>query len=312
MTVYLSIVKELLIKNIKNWQTKSIAKDGSPFNAVGSFFLLGRDQELSQFKQQTASNLITNIQNIQTGSCDADSLKMIEQLLTNAKKEADTEARKKGYNQGTFSAMTAKTYEIAKDFFEKFNTFQLLDVRYSPADPFDIYRFFLASYLAQKVYDTHHPGLVKYYTEHPRISNMALLTQDRERLVQAALTECIKKLDRLDKSNSDYLHARKDSVLESIQALKRENELLCKKYGIELAVPVFSVGIASLNVGMPPLQPDHGCIEICMEAATTAIKNISVVTQVVEPRGNQIGDYFPRVPMNNSPEFDKQTSPSPS
>jgi hypothetical protein len=93
--------------------------------------------------------------------------------------------------------------------------------------------------------------------------------------------------------------------LESIDALKRANVDLCKKHGVELALPLFSVGFASLNMGMPPLQPDSGCIELCMDDAVKMITSIKVITHYVDPKEKQIEDYFSR---NTSNETSNLTS----
>lgn len=315
MTIYLAIVKEFLIRNITNWQTTSISRDQSFINVTFSMFGGGRDTELSALKRQTANALIQGIQRIETYAdmADDDYLKSIEKLLTMAKMEAETEARKKGYtNESSFPQMTTKSYQIAKDILEKFKKFDLLNIQYASTDPFDIYRFFLASYLAQKVYDTHHPSIVKYYIEHPKISNMPMLSAQREELVGTALNDCVKKLLRLDKSNNDYPNARKESVIESIEALKRSNEALCEKFGVKLAIPIVSIGIASVNLGMPALQPDAGCIELCMEAAISAIRQVKIpaTTAAVETKTSHIEHYFKKVSRQNTPELDRDLNPA--
>lgn len=275
MTAFLDIIQKFLIPEIRGIIEKSVKADNSLTNQTLGFFGWGRDKELSEKKKDIGYELLPKIENMEDAGSDAETLQAIVSLLENAKTTAKKLSAEKYYGEGKFGPRMQKAIDFINEAYEKLEQARLLDIPMDK-DPLNQFSYHCAYYLVQKIDDTRNASLVDYYTQHPQISSIKKLSEEKEILVLTALNECKESLDVLNKEHPSYEEQRKKRVIETIDQVTIKNKKLCSSHGIQWEVPVSLSIFAALQVSLPTLHPDSGFLETCM---TAALEEISAPTK---------------------------------
>lgn len=271
MTVFLAIAKNFLIHDIQEIRNQSIQADASLKNTALSWFNKGRDKSLSQAKQVIADQLWQHIQALEDAENDAENYGKIRDSLEAAKKQAADKSKEKHYDEGNFGPAMTRAINFLDEIYKKLGQEGMIDIPYD-ADPVNLYSFYAASYVVQKLDDKRNEDMVTYLMQHPKLSNIRELAEKKEALLLSKIKDCKEDVDTLDKQHPNFQNARRKRVLDSIEDLLRKNKDLCKEHGIAWEIPVTVTFIASLNIGLPTLRPDNGFMEECMQAAIEAIR----------------------------------------
>lgn len=138
---------------------------------------------------------------------------------------------------------------------------EILRVTNVPArDPYTIYRYNVACFIANIVMRQHYP-----------VKDIPRLKAEKENAALEALKSCEASLSWLDSKIPEYLDARKDVVLASLEKLEKKNIELCKSFEVAPKFP-FSVSFfAQANVDLGTFTPETGFLGECITKAMTEI-----------------------------------------
>lgn len=271
MTIFLEIAKQFLITEITTVRDNSVAADSSLGNSALSFFGLGRDETLSKAKRGLADELLTTIRNMADKESDEATLQELVAQITKCKKTAASKSDAKGYDEGTFGPAMKEAISLVEEIFDKLKEVKLTNVA-SDKDPLNLFRYYAASYFAQKIDDARKLGALGSIAQHPKLSSFRKLTAEKEMLVIEMLQACEKDLETLNKELEGYPATRKSRVLEWLEKLQRANVALCKSYGSKISIPITFALFSTINLALPTLRPDSGFLEQCIQSAMHKIE----------------------------------------
>jgi hypothetical protein len=131
-----------------------------------------------------------------------------------------------------------------------------LNITSKQDEPFDVFCFCAAEYIARKVYSSKNNRSI---LNNPQITNITRLTSEKETLLLNTIQDLALDLAILDKNNPQYLLAKQERTLKMAQTLLKKNEQLCQKYGYGL--PFSEIGVGSFHLDAESFVPDKGELE---------------------------------------------------
>lgn len=289
MTIFLEIMKDLLIPRVKIVRDKSFKADESNFNTLLSWVGKGRNPELSQFKRNRADKLwvklekLTDQRNLAQEIDDVKTHEKIRILLDKCKEKAAEESKRLHYpDEGKFGPRMQKLIDLTDALFKIFQKHNLLNVAHDD-DPLNSLRFFIAFYIAQKEVDVRELGALGKLVQNPKITDIKKIAEEKEALALKILKECEEDLETLDKEHPSYSASRRKCVVNHINELMRQNKALCKQHGLKYNIPMTLSFFTALNISLPSLRPGPGFLDEC---ADNALKEVIEKTPAMPESSN--------------------------
>ncbi len=267
MTIFLAVCKETLQREIRRLCTASKAADNSIKNKVLSFAGLGRDQELSNTKQQLANTTLwAQIMALEDQDTDKLTLDKLSQMIDECRRAAAQSAQQKGLGEGSFRDKMMRIQDLLKSFFEKLEQQKLLDISVDN-DPLNVFRYYAAAYFAIKTEEAEHVTTLQRAAQNPAVSSAKKIADEKTQLIQTALDECIETLGTLNNRSPNYETVRKRLVLQQVHLLIQANRELCDSSPqMELGVWTVKASYGLLDALMSKARED-----ICSGRAPVAV-----------------------------------------
>lgn len=286
MTIFLEIAKQYLKEALTITTEKSVQADNSIWNIFGGMVGLGRDPAISASKRGTVMRCLIDVDIIVNQTNDNKTYLALSEMLENSMQKATEESERGGFPTGLTEAGVTDAASMLKGLYKKFVSMDLTDVQ-NDNDPFNVFRYYAACYLAKKLVDDRKDsGLIKHLANDPRGLGGNLVTQDKERILKESMAKCIEKLQRLERVNAgknsedqDYHNARADIVVAELKDLRTNNIDLCEKSSVASKLPLVSFGFFSANVALPAVGPTKGSLEEAIAKALESIEQTLHKTQ---------------------------------
>ncbi|WED42785.1 hypothetical protein [Legionella cardiaca] len=270
MTVFLDIVKPYIVEMIKDIRDKSVSADNSTSNTILGWMSLGRDDELSKAKRDLADKLLIALDKFANEDSDKLTYENLRALLIKCKSDAAQKAKEKNYDEGKFGPRMKRTIDLLDNLFAKFTEVKLLDIPHDD-EPLNVFRYYAASYYAQKIHDGHRISGVSKLAQNPKLTTFSALSDSKEKLIIKTLNECESDLTTLDEKHVDIKENKKKRVLEWLDKLERANYELCTMHGSTISIPITFAFFSTINIALPTLHPDSGFLEECIKKAKNEI-----------------------------------------
>ncbi|GGI86843.1 hypothetical protein [Legionella impletisoli] len=269
MTIFLILAKKIILAELKELRNQSIGSDQSLPNRVFSTFWLGRDAEVSDAKRDILDELIQNIRSFKPKETDEDNLEALLHLIAEGKEMAKKVSDEKGFvNEGMTGPALESLMRLLNSVRDKLQEHQLTDLE-CKNDPYGIFCFFAAKYLATKLVDDLKKGKVADMLDNPKVSSAALISSKKDLILRRRLLLCKVMIERRDLS-IDELSIR-ECVKSAIDNILADNRTLCEE-GAKVSLPFGVTLFRSLHLG-PTLNPSLGRLAVFMNAAMAALEN---------------------------------------
>lgn len=264
MTIFVEIGKQFLWHELTSARADSLKADASYRNYALGLFNLQRDSELSNQKRACLDELRDAILTFSTEQDDKKALEEFKELLTVFRSKNDKLAEAKHSGEGITGQALLNAIALIQAIYDKLNDLKFLDIR-KDKHPFSLFQYYAAYYFAKKISIKKKLNLLQNIAEQPKLSNLRLRAQEREKLIIESINECKIDLGRLDTKHSDYTKAIIRQVKAHIDRLNLNNEALCKKYGTLLNATTYVLSIANIA------EQDDLLLSSLMNAALTDI-----------------------------------------
>lgn len=279
MTIFLDIAKLYLTAAIKKIKDDSTYADNSASNKFFNWLNFGRDKELSMVKRSVADKLLIHLEQISDDKTDEKTLEQLKKLLSESKDDAAEASHKKNYNEGHFGSAIDNVTLVLEKLFKRIKKANLLNIPHDN-EPLNIFRYYIATYYAQKIEDIDKMTMVQKLMQNPKLTSFYELSENKEELVTQTLAACEKDLQTLDAEHRQYKVTKKFRVLEWLDRLGRANDELCKQYSAHFHIPVY-LAFTSINIQLPSLHPNGGFLELCMHNARQAIDSTYSASKIM-------------------------------
>jgi hypothetical protein len=238
MTIFLEIAKQFLTSEITTIIQASEGADQSLMNSAFGLMGLGRNTDLSTAKRQLLGGLQRSINEFSdSDKGDKETCQALIDLILKYLDDISTTSQEKNYKLG-FSGEAIQNLEpLLRSIFKKCKDYWLLDFAHD-TDPMNVFRYYVALYSTKKIIQSHHPSFVSYVMDNPQVSVAPLIASEKERLIAQALSDCLSRINRLDKWGKDFNEAKQQVVRDDIERLQRANAALYARQGWNLGAPV--------------------------------------------------------------------------
>lgn len=264
MTIFVEISKHFLWHELTAARTDSLNADASYYNYALGLFNLQRDPELSKQKRACLDELREALLKFNTEQDDKKTLEEFKELLTVFRSKNDKLAEAKQSGEGITGQALLNAIALIQAIYDKFNDLKFIDIK-KDKHPFSLFQYYAAYYFAKKISNKQKLNPLQTVAEQPKLSNLRLRAQEREKLIIEAINECKIDLNGLDTKHPDYAKAIIRQVKAHIDRLNLNNETLCKKYGALLSATTYVLSIANIA------EQDDLLLSSLMNAALTDI-----------------------------------------
>ncbi|MCP0914857.1 MULTISPECIES: hypothetical protein [Legionella] len=228
MSIFLHLMKQLLIDEIAEAIAASKAKDQSFlngfFSAVG---LGGRDLKLSAAKRKKLEELHNQITNFVAGKDDEESYKKLSTLVTDCKTELISLCSKHTHPTGETEKSLSDLLDLMLLIHKKLETEELLNIAYDKESPLSMFLLSGAAYYTQNVVRLKKTSFWERILNNPAISNNLEIRQEKEEILKNEINSCKEHLKTLDKESENYNVITNKIVQQAITNLKHGNQDKC-------------------------------------------------------------------------------------
>ena len=271
MTIFVEITQQFLRGLFLETCQASIDADNPARRNVLFWHVTPRDTKLSLDKRERLQGLIAQLKQYVSDKSDADALADIKALITQCKTDAAKLATDKQFDEGRTGTVLAAALLMVQSFYDKLNTLQLLDICKDDAQAFSVFQYYIAVYCSHMVIALHNLGKIGQFAEHPQLSCLHALNQQKEEAISTALSHCQRDCDLLDSTHEGYPRAVIRQVLFNIEALLRHDLALCNAQSMALNALLRLLEATRLY------QSTTLQLQLCMNAAIGDIANIGVI-----------------------------------
>jgi hypothetical protein len=278
MTLFLEIIRELLIKNIEIIKARIEKDDSSSFSML-------RDKSLSEFKKRQASNLLEIAYQLKECESDLSCKDIIIREILKVQTAANNESRKYGYEVGKFNQEMCDLITLLETVYQKLSDANLLNIVRNNTDAFSIFCFQAGSYLAHKAEQSLNVSYLGYLSSHPKLSTRWELGLKKEKLIADKIKACKEALDVLNTEHAKYQEHYSARVTDFIDEVIRENEGFCAEHSTGIGIPLVSFGFLSILSARSSFQPKAGMLNFHMIKAKEDILRPSREHELTEEVG---------------------------
>jgi hypothetical protein len=268
MTIFLSMTRELLIKNIELSKARMDADDKS---FVGFFRL----KELSDSKKELASAFIEVLRSMSEQENDLLTKELILKEILKVQACVYSKCEQVGQSSGKFAQELTNLIVLVERIFSKFKECGLLDLN-KTMDPLDVFSFYAGQYISQKVDLSVNQSYLSYLTSHPQVSSFWRLTIKKEALLETKIRECREAVGALNKDHPRFKEHYQLRVINFIDEVIRENEEYCREHSTAVGLPLITFNFFSVLSASSNVQPKSGMLHGSMEKAKQEIKQLKI------------------------------------
>ena len=276
MTIFIEITQQFLRNLFLETCQSSIDADNPTRRNVLFWHVTPRDTQLSLDKRERVQGLIAQLKQYVSDKPDVEALIDIKALITQCKTVTAKLATDKKFDEGNTGAVLAAALLIVQSFYDKLNTLQLLDIAKDEEQAFSVFQYHIAVYCSQMVIASYNLGKIGQLAEHPQLSCLHALNQEKEEAISTALAHCQRDCGLLDSAHEGYQRAVIRQVLCNIEALIRHDIALCNAQSMALTTLLLLLEATGLY------QSTIQQLQLCMNAAIGDIANIGVI-ELAEP-----------------------------
>lgn len=277
MTIFIQVVKALMIKCLDNLVAASNSKDAG--------MLQWRNKELSQAQRGIVLKLRADIDGFNNNDekQDKDCVSEIKSMILEAAKLITTKRRDAGHaddgdtKTGLLKINTHLDMFYNSELERPKSSFNFLDIPYN-INPFNIYSYHGLYYLGENIFMPQEDGVFKRSLGLFSGSSTAEIRMKKEDILIKNLIKCKTHLNAL-KDDEEYQEIRKAQVVGSIEQIQRENAALCQTTKVGTEIPVTLNLFAAVSVGTPTVKASRGRLEDEMSLALDAINSPSATIE---------------------------------
>lgn len=285
MTIFLEITRDFVIDALEEIHKRLEAADNG---------LLGgwRNKPLSEAKKKLVTSFISDMRQFANAAHDLATKNAICDRVRQTKLDGFEKSTAHGQlDEGNFGKEFNNLSNLVEHIFSKFNSAQLLDIEKS-ADPFNIFCYHSAYYLAQKARESIDPGYLAFITHNPTFSDLWQLNKAKEQLVKSQIELCRQSLLAYDKAHPGYMKFYRDRVLDFVKEVTQANERACSDHKTKFGLPILSFGFFAIFTASSSIAPKLGFLDTCMQRVKTEIEENEQRERILRQRAASDGQIL--------------------
>jgi hypothetical protein len=278
MTIFLKVCKELIDRVLTKSIEDSIAADQYSFY---------RKKALSEKQRSTTRDLQKIVDEFLTQEDDKHNVTGLQGILSIVDTEIENYRKTFKEARGHLNNALTHIHSGLDRFYYKLlylEDIKLLEVPEDEADSFNILCSYALYYLGEHIICPPEEGAIQKTCK--AVSTLVFdsssieIRDQKEKCLISHLIECKKKIDGLDRTGEKYQELRKTHVIDTINAILKENNDICED---SKPISTFSIQLnvfLNAKVPAPKMKPSRGRLDVAMNNALDRIKEVAALENI--------------------------------